>query len=394
MSVLDDAIDILKRVGSGAKDALSEGREDHREALKRGYAAEQKQGEGTMADQLFGSNPSITRTRDLLNLSAPAHRQARKDMGLGLSDDMAKRTGQMIGTAASDLVQDRGRSIWWLINAPQALANVALDGALKTVSPNLYDSDLVRLDRDTGLVTKDLTGSPITDPRVAEMSGIAYNAGTKAQPNILPKKGYSRSASGYQQRRYAPGLIDLLQIPTGLAVNSGIGLMNPFGGQEGYKAVFESDEDPSKTSNVLAEVAAKYVLGRTGNLLPWDEFKKVRPDVSKDEYMRYKAFKFDNDGDGDVSDGTLSIPTGVLKYNNDGIHGAEVQFLGRSLPVATAILPTVAAIGGTAYGARGGIKRGLGYGSLATGLGMLGGNIIEGERRRRNAEENQLDTIN
>ena len=45
-----------------------------------------------------------------------------------------------------------------------------------------------------------------------------------------------------------------------------------------------SEEDPSKTNNVLGEVAAKYILGRTGNLLPWDEFKKVRPDVSKDEY--------------------------------------------------------------------------------------------------------------
>ena len=89
-----------------------------------------------------------------------------------------------------------------------------------------------------------------------------------------------------------------LQIPVGLAINSGIGLLNPFGGQEGYEAAVPDPEDRSKTANVMAEIGTKYILGRTGNLLPWSEFKEVRPDVSKDEYMRYKAFKFDKEGDG------------------------------------------------------------------------------------------------
>ena len=105
-------------------------------------------------------------------------------------------------------------------------------------------------------------------------------------------------------------------LPTGLAVNTGIGLLNPFGGAEGYKAAIPSEEDPNKTNNVIAEVAAKYILGRTGNLLPWDEFKKVRPDVSKDEYMRYKAFKFDKDGDiNPFDDGQMTFHLGFLKYN-------------------------------------------------------------------------------
>ena len=104
-----------------------------------------------------------------------------------------------------------------------------------------------------------------------------------------PVKGYFRGPKGYQKRRHDPGHVDLLQIPAGIAINSGIGLLNPFGGQEGYKAVFESEEDPTKTSNVLGEIAAKYILGRTGNLLNWDDFKKVRPDVSKDEYMSIQS---------------------------------------------------------------------------------------------------------
>ena len=47
-------------------------------------------------------------------------------------------------------------------------------------------------------------------------------------------------------------------------------------------------------------------------------------------------------------DGQVVLPTGVLKYTNEGIHGPEVQFLGRSLPVDTGIMPTAAAIVGTA----------------------------------------------
>ena len=156
--------------------------------------------------------------------------------------------------------------------------------------------------------------------------------------------------------------------------------------------------DSNKTDNVLAEVASKYILGRTGNLLPWDEFRQVRPDVSKDEYMRYKAFKFDNDADlNPLDDGEVVLPTGVMKWTEDGIHGAEMQFLGRSLPLNTALMPAAVAITGTTLGARGpkgSAGRGLKYGLGSTLAAMGVGNLLEAERRRRNGEENRLDTIN
>jgi hypothetical protein len=141
------------------------------------------------------------------------------------------------------------------------------------------------------------------------------------------------------------------------------------------------------------EVAAKYILGRTGNLLPWSEFQQVRPDVSKDEYMRYKAFKFDNDIDVNPLDGDLVGPMGVAKFTDEGIHGPEVQFLGRSLPVATALLPAATAIAGTTYGAsRKGrpIHKGFMGGMAGAVGGMAIGNIIENERRKRNAAENGI----
>ena len=50
--------------------------------------------------------------------------------------------------------------------------------------------------------------------------------------------------------------------------------MTPFGGAEGYQAVVPSDEDKTKTDNVVLEVGQKYLLGSTGKLLPYSEFKK------------------------------------------------------------------------------------------------------------------------
>ena len=173
------------------------------------------------------------------------------------------------------------------------------------------------------------------------------------------KAGYSKQRDPetgkeyYTKRKYSPGQVRSLALPASLAINTGMGLTNFAGGSDGYEAALPSQEDPTKTSNVIGEVAAKYILGRTGNLLPWDEFKKVRPDVSKGEYMRYKAFKYDKEGDlNPLDDGKITLPTGVLKATTEGIHGPEVQFLGRSLPVATTILPTVTAIAGTAAGVR------------------------------------------
>ncbi len=106
--------------------------------------------------------------------------------------------------------------------------------------------------------------------------------------------------------------------------------------------------------------------------------------------MSYKAFKFDNDTDLNPTDGDIVAPGGIIKYTNEGIHGPEIQFLGRSLPLATGILPTAAAIGGTALGARrGGVRGGLAAGLGATAASMLTGNVIEAERRKRNEASNQ-----
>ena len=153
-----------------------------------------------------------------------------------------------------------------------------------------------------------------------------------------------------------------------------------------------SEDDPSRTSNVIAEIGAKYILGKTGNLLPYNEFVKARPDVSLGEYNAYKAFKYDKKGDYNIfDDGKVTLPTGVLKATTDGIHGPEVQFLGRSLPVTTTLIPYLGALAGGVAGVRQKrpIRGGIIGGTAGLAIGTAAGLITEEIRRRANAASNE-----
>ena len=162
--------------------------------------------------------------------------------------------------------------------------------------------------------------------------GYAKNIMQGGEEKLTAARGYSFDDTGdLQKRNYTPGMVQALAIPTGVAINSGLGLLTPFGGYEGYKAAVPSDEDPTKTDNVALEVGLKYLMGKTGNLLPYSEFSKVRPDVSREEYNQYQAFKYDKDEDyNPFDDGNFSIGGGALRGTSDGIHGAELQFLGKA----------------------------------------------------------------
>jgi hypothetical protein len=116
-----------------------------------------------------------------------------------------------------------------------------------------------------------------------------------------------------------------------------------FGRLEGYGAASPGDGDRRESSSPVAEFLSEMVLGRSGELLPYREFVQERPDVSKGEYEQYKAFLHGNKW--------------PIKFTPDGIHGAEVNFLGKSLPVATAILPAVAMAAGSRAGARRAVLR-------------------------------------
>ena len=453
----------------GLENMHGQGKDDDRRAVQ---LAKESKGEdfsnATMWEMMGGTYPTGYRVRELAGrlpgplgkaasamtggVSDPAYVEARDKIGIGLSNKgTSELAGEVAGTLTNDFVGNRSRNYWWLLNAPQAVVDVASDSAYRKAKPDLYGSS--PLQRDSGVFTynptatnKDAIGyaqgqgwmsqgdNPVPKKGINSQAlrqvkpgdfSSAGEANDQARSKFLRGMGVLKENDSYDpqvlsrlnedqlsqlnrdlgsnrilmKRNAEPGMVNTLNLPAQVAINTGIGMMNPFGGQEGYKAVFESEDDPAVSANPLAEVAAKYILGRTGNLLAWDEFNEARPDVSKNEYGRYKAFKFDKEADlNPFDDGKMTAPTGVLKYTQEGIHGPEVQFLGRSLPVATAIMPTAAAVAGTAAGlratgGRGKVLGGLIGGILGAATGMGGGNLIEGERRRRNQLENEADAL-
>jgi hypothetical protein len=107
--------------------------------------------------------------------------------------------------------------------------------------------------------------------------------------------------------------------------------------EPGYSAVLPSSEDRRESENPLLEAPLR-AIGMTGRLLPYDDLIKERPDVSRGEYAAYKAY--------------LHGSPMPVKFNADGIHGAEVNLLGKSIPVLTGILPVAAGVAGSAVGLR------------------------------------------
>jgi hypothetical protein len=346
-------------------------------------------------DKTLGEHPLFYRLRENLGIADKDAMEARAQLGMELKQTPGGRVGQLGGALGADIIQDKSRSIWWLLNAAQAAGNVINDYGIKAANPELFGATDLK-----------------TPHNLNDLKAAGYTRTTESG-RVVPSEGVFNAGGKAKQRNYRSGLVGALGAPAGFAINQGMGLMTPFGGYEGYEAVVPDENDPSKTSNAVAEVASKYILGRTGNLLDWDEFKKVRPDVSKGEYNAYKAFKYDKAVDlNPFDDGKISLPAGVARATTDGIHGAEIQFLGRSLPVNTAVVPFLSAVAGTMAGVRKGrkyraggeragevdpdaVKRGLLGGTAGALGGMAIGNTIEAERRKRNEASNQAyyDTL-
>ena len=369
---------------AAAKKEYALGRDDYGKAYRTERTMRGLAEEAPRAEQIFATHPTSIRIRENLGKATPEAVRARNDMQMGLEKTPAARLGQLAGVVGADLTQDRTRSIYWLLNAIQATGDVALEATLGKVAPRLYE---------TKPILNKATGKPIRrrDREAAVAAGL-IDPQSKTMRYGVSLAGEGKDAE-YREKRVPTGVLAAASIPAGIAINSGVGLLTPMGGAEGYYAVAPDPEDPSKTANPVVEVGAKYLAGRTGNILPYDEFVKVRPDVSPEEYGQYKAFKYSKPllDLNPFGDGEMGIGGGAVKYTNEGIHGPEIQMLGKSLPVTTGVIPFATAVAGTALGGRYGKRPGLDAfrgGMIGLGAGLAGGNIIEQERRNRNARAN------
>ena len=376
-----------------AKEAYGEGREEWSKAYREGRKKQDETENAPRWSEMTGAYSTGIRGKELvddalvkmglktLSKNEVDARAIREDLGIGAKRGMGPRAGQIVGTIGADLTQDNTRNFYWLLNAAQATGNVIAEsvmGSKRFGNPDLYKKETIM----------DAVGNPLT---VKSAKGGKY-----VDDLGNPRKGVSIEKGGViKKRKFEPGHLAALGIPTGIAINTGLGLMTPFGGAEGYKAVLPSEEDPTKTDNVIGEVGLKYLMGSTGKMLPYSEFQEVRPDVSPEEYKAYQAFKYDKPimDLNPFDDGQMGILAGAVKTTDEGIHGPELQFLGRSLPVTTGIIPYATALAGGVAGVRSKrpIVGGFGGGMAGLAVGQIAGNLLEQERRRRNTVENQLD---
>ena len=328
---------------------------------------------------------------DMKSAVERANRAVREQIA---QQPLLKKIGWNAGSISGDLAEDRSRSLWWLLNAPQAVANTAVDLTLGAFNPNLrtrrdiYAKDLFNAERE-GLIRK-VANQPL-DAKTAKKLGLATEDGRgiaipqelldglqksdsdlmedasqwlnidnfqEARPGVRRMFDKQANAHTFSQRRVNPSVLGWTGTAAGaLAVNAGVGLMGTKGVEgapgmtrrEGYAAAGPDEQDPRVSANAIFEVGTRYLLSRDGKLLPKDDFMLERPDVSGKEFGQYNAYQFSKELDvNPFDDGKLNV--GVLKFNNDGIHGREVNFLGQTLSENEAGIPLLGAIIGTAVG--------------------------------------------
>jgi hypothetical protein len=105
----------------------------------------------------------------------------------------------------------------------------------------------------------------------------------------------------------------------------------------GYQAVLPQEGDKTKTTNVPLELLLRYVVGRSGRLLPWEQFTEERPEVSPQDYANARRQQFDK-GIGNI---------GLFKATSRNLEGEpEYTMMGFRVPLSSAATAGGAMIGG------------------------------------------------
>lgn len=148
---------------------------------------------------------------------------AYENLGKSEGRTAAQNIGGFAGRVASDVIGDETRNTYWRYNHPLAVSSFAGSDALK------------------------VTGMPV----------------------------------GYQALGGAALALGVMPIASG---NLDISNLGEFGRPKGYQALFADPTDKTKTTNPLGEFAGRYFIGRKGNILPYEELVKERPDVTPEKY--------------------------------------------------------------------------------------------------------------
>lgn len=193
--------------------------------------------------------------------------------------NLAERAAIPVGRAARDLVGFGTQSFAWNINPLDVMGTVGHDILSKTRIKDAHEQ----------------LGIP----------GLADD---------VPVATYKIPSSVIQPLIYG----------SGLALGLGSGNFNPLnfaegGRQQGFQAVTPNTDDPRQSDNALVDYTIQRgFFGRTGRLLPWEQFTQERPDVGYETYAKYQDYLKDQ--------GVLGL--GVAKGTMDGVDGPEARIAG------------------------------------------------------------------
>ena len=120
----------MRELSESFQEAFKEDRQDWDRTWREQRVLEGKSEDAPRFENMVATYPTSVRIRENLGMADKTAAAVRREMGMGLETTPLRKTGQMLGTLAQDIVQDKGRSFYWLLNALQATGGVIAEKPL------------------------------------------------------------------------------------------------------------------------------------------------------------------------------------------------------------------------------------------------------------------------
>jgi hypothetical protein len=231
---------------------------------------------------------------------------------------LESKAAYVAGRLAHDVLTDGTRVVWWALNHPLAVTGLFGDEvAIRAdLSPN-YDVERQAMEARGEAATR-----AAIDAEFAKREGFSHAGEGSGPPLTLARHAIPALATAAMTQ--FSGNTNYLNILGG-------------GRTPGFQAVLPSEGDPTQSENPLLELGARYIFGRTGRVLPWEQFTQERPEVSYDDYQNYAAYQFDK-GPGGL---------GLIRGTTRNLEGEpELQMMGFRVPFSAATAAAGSMLGG------------------------------------------------
>ena len=169
-------------------------------------------------------------------------------------------------------------------------------------------------------------------------TNVPRMAGTVAG-KVVNNLGMGGTLAGAALVAGAPYLNQILSTGGSLNVKEGL---RP----KGYKSLAPAslEKDPTGRTPVSAPVdlSLRYLTGRTGDLLPYQEFKQDRPDILPSQYVNYRRYTQKRSKPGDLvtidpETGSFVTAQGIVRGSVEGLAGdPEIRIIGRPVTASSA----------------------------------------------------------